>query len=140
MRLIHPLLTLYIVSQQTSSLFYFNIKMETEISSPVFPAPSGKSCIPRRTCILLITDICVSGILRIGPLPSVNESALEENVLIEDCEESGQSDKVSCYKTANYSKIRRQRQVSRAKNQTWVPGHSVQTEGTSLSVGCPGDN
>ena len=60
--------------------------METEISSLVFPAPGGKSCIPRQRHMLLIAHIRISGIMMIGSLQSINKPTLERNMLIKDGE------------------------------------------------------
>lgn len=56
--------------------------METEISSLVLSAPSGKSHIPVRRHIFLIMDISVSVIIMTGPLLSINKSTLEENMMM----------------------------------------------------------
>lgn len=56
--------------------------METEISSLVLPAPSGKSGIPVRRHSLLITDISVSVNMMIGPVPLINKSTPEENMMM----------------------------------------------------------
>lgn len=58
--------------------------METEISSLVLSALSGKSCIPIRRHIFLITNLIISFTIMIDPLQSINKSAPEENMLIWD--------------------------------------------------------